>query len=104
MAYPSLAIEERTGQPAAALIATGPVTNSLRWLDDALARGGPNCFQCHFYRGVPPLDGEALPIAWAPDLSRVHERIREDWAHQWIKDPARIYPGTAMPANFELTL
>jgi mono/diheme cytochrome c family protein len=67
---------------------------------DGLARGGPNCFQCHFYRGAPPLDGEALPIAWAPDLARVHERIREDWAHQWIKDPARIYPGTAMPANF----
>jgi mono/diheme cytochrome c family protein len=65
-----------------------------------LADKGPNCFQCHFDQGEPPLGGGAQPIAWAPDLYRVHERIREDWAHTWIKNPGKVYPGTAMPANF----
>jgi len=67
---------------------------------EALGREGPMCFQCHFYRGVPPLNGEARPIAYAPDLERARERLREDWLREWIADPSRIYPGTAMPANF----
>jgi len=65
---------------------------------ERLAREGPQCFQCHFDRGTPP---NAEPIAWAPDLARVRERLREDWTRAWLEDPARIYPGTAMPANFQ---
>jgi len=59
---------------------------------------GPNCFQCHFLNGVPP-NAEG-PIAWAPDLRNVRDRLRPDWVREWLTDPAKIYPGTAMPANF----
>ena len=76
---------------------------NLYTLAEELARGGPNCFQCHFYNGVPPLDGAAQPIAWAPDLFQVKDRLREDWVHEWVKNPLLIYPGTAMPANFSAT-
>ncbi len=60
--------------------------------------GGPNCIQCHFLRGGPPTQG--APLAWAPDLDLTRERLRPDWVRRWLTDPARIYPGTSMPANF----
>ena len=62
---------------------------------------GVNCLQCHWLDGVPP---NADPEAWAPDLARVRERLREDWVHEWVRDPAKIYPGTAMPKNFDPAL
>jgi mono/diheme cytochrome c family protein len=63
-----------------------------------LAVEGPNCVQCHFLQGDPP-NAEG-PIAWAPDLDHTAERLRPDWTREWLEDPSRIYPGTAMPANF----
>lgn len=60
---------------------------------------GPNCFQCHWLNGKAP-NAEG-PLAWAPDLQYVRERLRPDWVREWLTNPARIYPGTAMPANFE---
>jgi cytochrome c2 len=57
-----------------------------------------NCFQCHWLQGeAPKAEG---PIAWAPDLRSARERLRPDWVHEWLADPAKIYPGTAMPSNF----
>jgi len=56
-----------------------------------------NCFQCHYRLGEPP---PADPIAWAPDIPEVRERLREDWVLRWLEDPGRVYPGTSMPANF----
>jgi mono/diheme cytochrome c family protein len=69
-------------------------------LGEAVAVKGVNCFQCHFRLGTPP---PADPIAWAPDLERVRERLREDWVRDWLINPAVVYPGTAMPANFAST-
>ncbi|MCC7013218.1 MAG: c-type cytochrome [Planctomycetes bacterium] len=66
-------------------------------LGEAVAVKGVNCFQCHFRVGQPP---QADPIAWAPDLNRVRERLREDWVRDWLVNPAVVYPGTSMPANF----
>ncbi|HVS17478.1 MAG TPA: cytochrome c [Planctomycetota bacterium] len=63
----------------------------------AIAVDAVNCFQCHFRLGQPPA---ADPIAWAPDLALTKDRLREDWVRVWLEDPAQIYPGTAMPANF----
>ncbi|MEX1025146.1 MAG: c-type cytochrome [Planctomycetota bacterium] len=63
-----------------------------------LVLNGPKCTQCHFLMGEPPTaEG---PIAWAPDLSHTRERLRPDWTRAWLEAPAKIYPGTAMPANF----
>jgi len=62
--------------------------------------GGPNCVQCHFLRGDPPT--QETPVAWAPDLDHTRQRLRPEWTRQWLIDPGKIYPGTAMPANFQL--
>ncbi len=63
-----------------------------------LVEKGPNCIQCHFLAGRPPTaEG---PVAWAPDLDITRERLRPDWTRTWLHDPSKIYPGTAMPANF----
>ena len=63
-----------------------------------LAIKGPNCVQCHFLQGAAPT--QSNPIAWAPDLDHTRERLRPDWVREWLTDPAKIYPGTSMPANF----
>jgi hypothetical protein len=68
-------------------------------LGEAVAVKGPNCYQCHFHQGAAP-DQKETPIAWAPDLARVRERLREDWTEDWLWNPALTYPGTSMPANF----
>jgi hypothetical protein len=64
---------------------------------DTLVDAAVNCYQCHFELGKPP---PADPIAWAPDIARVHERLRPDWVLDWLRNPGVIYPGTSMPANF----
>ena len=66
----------------------------------SLVVNGPNCVQCHFLGGQAP-NAEG-PIAWAPDLDYTRERLRPDWTREWLTDPSKIYPGTAMPANFPL--
>lgn len=53
-----------------------------------------NCYSCH-YRGTEKPTG--LPDSWAPDLSRVRERLRPDWVYRWLVDPQVISPGTKMP-------
>ena len=59
---------------------------------------GPNCISCHWLNGAPP--NASGPLAWAPDLQHVRDRLRPDWTREWMTDPAKIYPGTSMPANF----
>jgi cbb3-type cytochrome oxidase cytochrome c subunit len=57
-----------------------------------------NCYSCHFRGDVKPSGQED---SWAPDLSRVRERLRPDWSYRWISDPQSISPGTKMPAPAE---
>ena len=61
---------------------------------------GPTCTQCHFLERQPPTN--ETPIGWAPDLRYTRDRLRPDWVREFLTDPARIYPGTAMPSNFSL--
>ncbi|MFM8495700.1 MAG: hypothetical protein ACKOEM_09260, partial [Planctomycetia bacterium] len=39
------------------------------------------------------------PKALAPQLERVHERLRPDYVHNWIANPKRFLPYTGMPVN-----
>ena len=64
---------------------------------ESIVTDSVNCYQCHFRLGAAPA---ADPIAWAPDLALTHERLREDWVLEWLRDPQSIYPGTSMPGNF----
>jgi len=95
------AIDRRTPQHVAEAFEEVEGTGMDRIsLGHQLAAVGPQCFQCHFYRGEAPAEGSADPIAWAPDLYLTRERLRADWVWEWLWAPGRKYPGTAMPANF----
>lgn len=91
------AIEPRSPSTLNAVLATQPDFYDRVY---ELLLEGPNCFQCHFLRGEEPTaEG---PIAWAPDLDLTRQRLLPDWVRPWLTDPSKIYPGTAMPANFPL--
>ncbi|MFM9023833.1 MAG: hypothetical protein ACKON7_00575, partial [Planctomycetaceae bacterium] len=54
------------------------------------------CVKCHLVGDyVPPGSVKAL----APQLERVHERLRPDYVHDWIANPKRFLPYTGMPVN-----
>ena len=54
------------------------------------------CVKCHLVGDyTPPGSVKAL----APQLQRVHERLRPDYVHGWIGNPKRFLPYTGMPVN-----
>ena len=53
------------------------------------------CQQCHVL-GAIPKDQPTSNLA--PDLRMASERLQPDWILDWLKHPARIQPGTRMPA------
>jgi cbb3-type cytochrome oxidase cytochrome c subunit len=57
--------------------------------------GGLACINCHDFRGA-----KSIGQLRGPDLVEMNARIRTDWLQRWLRDPARIQPGTAMPAFF----
>ncbi|MFM8377739.1 MAG: hypothetical protein ACKOB1_00280, partial [Planctomycetia bacterium] len=54
------------------------------------------CVKCHLVGDYAP---PGNPKALAPQLSRVHERLRPDYVHNWIANPKRFLPYTGMPVN-----
>jgi cytochrome c2 len=57
--------------------------------------GGLACINCHDFRGE-----KSIGQLRGPDLTEMNARIRTDWLQRWLWEPARIQPGTAMPAFF----
>jgi cytochrome c2 len=55
------------------------------------------CVKCHKIGDFSPTGS---PRAMAPRLDRVHNRLRPEYTHRWIGDPARVIPYTGMPQNF----
>lgn len=55
------------------------------------------CIKCHLLGDfVPPGSAAAL----APNLDRVHQRLRPDFLQKWLANPKRLLPYTGMPVNF----
>ena len=67
-------------------------------LDDALRLTVVVCKQCHKMGDFAPA---GQPAAMAPNLDRIHKRLRPDYLRQWLAKPTSILPYTNMPANFE---
>jgi len=60
---------------------------------ELLGQNGFSCATCHFLgRHEPPND------TLGPDLAMVGQRIDRAWFLRWLDDPARVRPGTPMPA------
>ncbi len=75
--------------------------------DPTLANVGPSlvgfegysCVSCHLWNGQ--MMNEPDPGAIGPELTSATRRIRRDWFDRWLEDPARLQPGTPMPAVFK---
>ena len=67
-------------------------------LDGALKIVSNNnyCVKCHLVGDYTPAGSVK---ALAPQLQRVHERLRPDYVHGWIANPKRFLPYTGMPVN-----
>jgi glucose/arabinose dehydrogenase/cytochrome c2 len=57
---------------------------------------GYACVSCHAWAGRMLADPD--PAAMGPDLTHVAGRIRRDWFDRYLEAPARVHPGTPMPA------
>jgi mono/diheme cytochrome c family protein len=53
------------------------------------------CQSCHVLGAIPPGQDTAN---LAPDLRMASERLQPDWILDWLRNPARIQPGTRMPS------
>ena len=54
------------------------------------------CVKCHLVGDYTPAGSVK---ALAPQLERVHERLRPGYVHDWIANPKRFLPYTGMPVN-----
>lgn len=68
-------------------------------LEDAMkvVTNGNYCIKCHLLGDFVP-DGSIA--AHAPQLDRIYRRLRPEYLRNWIANPQRILPYTAMPVNF----
>ncbi len=98
--YPTSEVE-----PLVALLAkvdgveAAPGTKPTANVDKTLAEAGRTlfnlgCVQCH------PLKGESLPSIVGVDVGRVGSRIRKQWFHDFLLNPASLKPRTRMPTFF----
>jgi len=56
------------------------------------------CVTCHSLREFKP--AVAADATRGPELTLMYTRLRSDFFHRWMHEPARIQPGTAMPNFF----
>jgi cytochrome c2 len=70
---------------------------AMDWAGAFLRDKEKGCSACHFVNGQPP---PGAPIKFAPELSKVQDRIRPRWYGEWIRVPTEVYPGTAMAPLF----
>jgi hypothetical protein len=54
---------------------------------------GFNCLNCHFLGPAA-----CQPTSLAPDFTMATRRVSRAWFQRWLSNPARIMPGTPMPA------
>ena len=59
------------------------------------AKGGLGCTACHDVGEFRATAGEK-----GPQMLSMTERLRFDWFHRWMVQPARIVSGTSMPTFF----
>lgn len=68
-------------------------------LEDAarIVTNGTYCIKCHLVGDYSPQGSNA---AKAPDLAKIHARLRPEFTLHWVGNPTRLLPYTGMPVNF----
>jgi len=61
---------------------------------------GPLCRKCHSVGGNLVTETDPSQVKRGPNLQRVEQRIRPDYAKVWIHNPKWLLPYTSMPQNF----
>ncbi|APW63982.1 c-type cytochrome [Paludisphaera borealis] len=62
-----------------------------------MANKGSPCLQCHAVGPFKPTGGDQ--VINGPDLRQVANRFRPGYLEQWLANPRRLLPYTAMPQN-----
>jgi hypothetical protein len=62
------------------------------WGRKLVGTGGLSCISCHTYAGYKSLGISAM------DLTHMTKRLKKDWFHRYLLDPASLRPGTRMPS------
>jgi len=65
-----------------------------------LVLNGPLCRKCHSVGGNPVTETDPSQLKRGPNLQRVEQRLRSDYARVWVHNPKWILPYTSMPQNF----
>jgi len=55
-----------------------------------------NCVACHTFRGIKAQGIQAI------DMTIMVRRLRRDWFHHYLPDPAALRPGTRMPSGWPM--
>ncbi len=55
---------------------------------------GLACIKCHTFAQYPATGIQAI------SLTKMHQRLREDWFARYLLDPQKFRPGTRMPGSF----
>lgn len=55
------------------------------------------CVKCHLVGDFRP---KGLPVALAPNLDRIYQRLRPGYLVEWLAHPSYKLPYTGMPVNF----
>jgi hypothetical protein len=71
-----------------------PLTDQERVVARQIFTSGTPCLKCHI-TGEPTHDAKAI----APNFLLAGERLKPEWTFRWLRDPAKISPGTAMPSG-----
>ena len=71
-----------------------PLSDQERTVARQIFTNGTPCLKCHI-TGEPTHDSKAI----APNFLLASERLKPEWTFRWLRDPAQISPGTAMPSG-----
>jgi len=83
-----------SGTPQAQTTAAGGASAEQR--EGALKIVTKVCSQCHLFGDFAPA---GHPVAAAPNLDRIHRRMRPDYLKPWLANPPSLLPYTNMPVN-----
>jgi mono/diheme cytochrome c family protein len=91
--FPYQQIPERTQEHLAAEEAKHPDYLGAGW--QTMTKGA--CVQCHAIGQFKPTGGDQ--VVNGPDLRQVSNRFRPRYLEEWLANPKRLVPFTAMPQN-----
>lgn len=83
---------ERVDSAPTAAVEPALTERDAKYGQKLVGRDGLSCIACHTFGNFASLGIPAL------GLDRMNERLKWDWFHRYLPDPAALRPGTRMPS------